>query len=69
MRRTIDGDPHYATAKALAALGAVRLAGNDPSSARPLLEEAVGNLQRSLPADHPLVVSAIRDLERARQTR
>ena len=67
MRRKVLGERHYLTAKSLAALGAVRLAGNDPASARPLLEDAVVNLQRSFPASHPLVVSATRDLERARQ--
>jgi hypothetical protein len=34
-----------------------------------MLEEAVVNLRRTLPADHPLVVSTMRDLERARQIR
>jgi hypothetical protein len=69
MRRKLLGDRHYLTAKSSAALGAVRLAGNDPTSARPLLEDAVLNLRRALPASHPLVVSTTRDLERARQIR
>jgi serine/threonine-protein kinase len=68
MRRTLLGEQHYLTARSLAALGAVRLAGGDPASARRLLEDAVVNLRRSLPGGHPLVVSATRDLERARQT-
>ena len=67
MRRKLLGERHYLTAKSLAALGAARLAGNDPASARQLLEDAVAILGRTLPATHPLVVSATRDLERARQ--
>jgi eukaryotic-like serine/threonine-protein kinase len=69
MRRQLLGERHYLTARSLAALGAVRLAGDDPSSARPLLEDAVVTLRRSFPAGHPLVISASRDLERARQAR
>ena len=38
------------------------------ASARQPLEDAVVILQRTLPADHPLVVSTTRDLERARQS-
>ena len=67
MRRQLLGDRHYLTAKSLAALGAARLAGNDPASARLLLEEAVVSLRRALPENHPLVVSATRDLARAQQ--
>lgn len=69
MRRTFLGERHYLTAKSLAALGAARLAGNDLSNARQLLADAVDILRRTLPANHPLVVSATRDLERARQIR
>ena len=67
MRRELLGERHYLTAKSLAALGAARLAGNDPASARQLLEDAVVILRRTLPSNHPLVVSTTRDLERARQ--
>ncbi|HEU4693121.1 MAG TPA: serine/threonine-protein kinase, partial [Vicinamibacterales bacterium] len=67
MRRKLLGDRHYQTARSLAALGAARLAGTDPVSARPLLDEAVVILRRTLPDAHPVVVSATRDLERARQ--
>ena len=67
MRRRLLGERHYQTAKSLAALGAARLAGNDPASARQPLEDAVAILGRTLPANHPLVVAATRDLERARQ--
>jgi len=67
MRRKLLGERHYLTAKSLAALGAARLARNDPASARQPLEDAVIILGRALPANHPLVVSATRDLERARQ--
>ena len=63
MRRKFLGERHYLTAKSLAALGAARLAGNDPASARQPLDDAVVNLRRALPASHPLVVSATRDLE------
>jgi eukaryotic-like serine/threonine-protein kinase len=66
MRRKFLGEQHILTAESLAAVGAARLAGNDPTSARQLLEEAVVILRRTLPASHPLVVSATRDLERAR---
>jgi hypothetical protein len=69
MRRELLGEQHYLTARSLAALGAARLAGKDPAGARQLLEDAVVNLQRTLPASHPLVVSAMRDLERARSMR
>jgi serine/threonine-protein kinase len=69
MRRTFLGEQHVLTAETLAARGAARLAGNDPSNARQLLEDAVDILRRTLPANHPLVVSATRDLERARQIR
>ena len=67
MRRTLLGERHYLTARSLAALGAARLAGNDPASARQPLEDAVVILRGALPASHPLVVSATRDLEQARQ--
>jgi hypothetical protein len=43
----------------------VRLAGDAPSTARPLLDHSVAILRRALPASHPLVLSATRDLERA----
>jgi len=66
MRRELLGERHYLTGKGLAALGAARLAGNDPASARQLLEQAIDILQRTFPAEHPLVVSTTRDLERAR---
>jgi tetratricopeptide (TPR) repeat protein len=69
IRRKLLGERHYLTAKTLAALGAARLAGNDPASARQPLEDALVILRRSLPASHLLVVSATRDLERARQIR
>jgi hypothetical protein len=69
MRRELLGEEHYLTAKTLAALGAARLAGTDPASARRPLEDAVVVLQRTFPADHPLVVSTMRDLDRARQIR
>jgi hypothetical protein len=69
MRRELLGERHHLTAKSLAALGAARLAGNDPASARQLLEDALVILRRTLPDSHPLVVSATRDLERARQIR
>ena len=52
MRRKFLGERHYLTAKSLAALGAARLAGNDPTSARQLLEDAVVILRRTLPANH-----------------
>ena len=67
MRRTFLGERHYLMAKSLAALGAARLAGNDPARARQPLEDAVVILGRTLPDTHPLVVSATRDLERAKQ--
>jgi serine/threonine protein kinase len=69
MRRTFYGEQHVLTAETLAALGAARLAGNDVFTARQLLEDAVVHLQRTLPANHSLVVSTTRDLERARQLR
>ncbi len=69
MRRELLGDRHYQTARSLAVLGEARLAGKDPASARPLLDEAVVILRRTLLDTHPLVVSATRDLERARQIR
>ena len=69
MRRKLLGEQHYLTARSLAALGAARLAGNAPASARQPLEEALVTLRRTLPANHPVVVSATRDLERARQIR
>jgi len=69
MRRKLLGERHYLTGKSLAALGATRLTGNDPASARQPLEDSVVILRRTLPADHPLVISATRDLERARQIR
>ena len=69
MRRKLLGERHYLTAKSLAALGAARLAGNDPASARQPLEDAVVISATRAPRDHPLVVSATRDLERARQIR
>jgi serine/threonine-protein kinase len=69
MRRQLLGDRHYLTAKSSAALGAVRLASNDPASAQPLLEDAIADLRRALPESHALVVSATRDLERARDIR
>jgi serine/threonine protein kinase len=69
MRRELIGAQHVLAAETLAALGAVRLEGNAPSSAREPLEEAVIALRRTLPASHPSVVSATRDLERARQIR
>ena len=53
MRRKFLGERHDLTAKSLAALGAARLAGNDPASARPLLEDAVVILRRALPAATP----------------
>ena len=56
------------TAKTLAALGAARLAGTRPVQRTALLEDAVAILRRTLPASHPFVVAATRDLERARQT-
>ena len=69
MRRELLGAQHYLTARSLAALGEARLVGRDPASARQPLEDAVVVLRRTLPADHPVVVSATRDLERARQIR
>jgi hypothetical protein len=69
MRRERLGGRHVLTGETLAALGATRLAGPDPSDALPLLEEAVGVLRRMLPASHPSVVAATHDLERARQDR
>lgn len=66
MRRQLLGERHYLTAKTLAALGAGRLAGPDPAGARQLLEDAATSLQRTLPADHPLLVSTARNLDRAR---
>ena len=68
VRRAFFGEQHVLTAESLAALGAARLAGKEPSSAQPLLEAAVVTLRRTLSADHPVVVFATRDLERARQT-
>jgi hypothetical protein len=69
MRRTLFGEQHVLTAESLAALGAARLGGNELSTARSLLEEAIVILRRSLSANHPLVISTTRDLERARQVR
>ena len=69
MRRALLGEQHYLTGRSLAALGAARLAGKDPASARQPLEDALVILRRTLPADHPFVVSAARDLARARQIR
>jgi eukaryotic-like serine/threonine-protein kinase len=69
MRRTVLGAQHVLTAESLAALGTARLAGQNPSSARQPLEDAVVVLRRTLPAGHPSLVSAIRDLDRARQVR
>jgi serine/threonine protein kinase len=66
IRRKFLGEQHVLTAESLAALGASRLAGNDGSGARQLLADAVVILGRTLPASHPLVVSATRDLDRAR---
>jgi hypothetical protein len=69
MRRELLGERHYLTARSLAALGAARLAGKDPAGARQPLEDAIVTLRRTLPADHPVVVSTMQNLERARQTR
>jgi hypothetical protein len=66
MRRQLLGEQHVLTAESLAALGAVRLGGSAPSTARQLLEDSVVILRRALPASHPLVVSTTCDLERAR---
>jgi eukaryotic-like serine/threonine-protein kinase len=69
MRRRLLGNQHVLTGETLAALGAARLAGNDPASARQPLEEAAVALRRTLPASHPSLLSATRDLERARRPR
>jgi tetratricopeptide (TPR) repeat protein len=69
MRRKVLGEQHFLTGETLAALGAARLAGNDLSNARQQLEDADVILRRTLPDSHPLVLSATRDLERARQIR
>ena len=69
LRRKFLGEQRIFTAESLAALGATNLAGNNSSNARQPLEDAVVILKRSLPANHPLVVSTTRDLGRARQIR
>jgi serine/threonine-protein kinase len=67
MRRELLGERHVLTVQSLAAVGGVRLARGDASGAREALEASLDVLERALPATHPLVVSANRDLARARQ--
>jgi serine/threonine-protein kinase len=66
MRRQVLGEHHVLVAQSLAAVGAVRLAQGDASGARASLETALAVMERALPDTHPLVLSAQRDLMRAR---
>ena len=62
LRRRLLGERHVVTGQTLSALGAVLREAGEPSDARRALEQAMGILREALPAGHPAIEDAAREL-------